>query len=49
MMECDGCGLRSGDLPGIGLEEEEDDIFFQKLGDGRTLCVGCMEREGERI
>lgn len=46
-MECDGCGLRSGDLPDLGLEEEEDNMFFQRLGNGSILCVGCMEREGE--
>ena len=48
-MECDTCGIKASDLPDLGLKEEEDSMFFQKLGDGRTLCVGCMESEGERL
>lgn len=40
--ECEQCGIRSGDLPDLGLEEDEEDVFFEVVK-GVTLCAGCAQ------
>lgn len=41
-MECEQCGISEGDLPDLGLEEDEAKMFFEVV-DGVTLCAGCAQ------
>ena len=47
MRECDRCGLAGSDLPDMDLEEDEMDMLFMRMEDGRTLCAGCENDERE--